>query len=84
LSDCEAYYGAYGREALDVVENVSRVYMISLIGCKWFSVVTYHATFTSLLIQPCDKLIDWLVHFVEPLIPFDQCTSVLSYRRTCS
>jgi len=25
LSDCEAHYGAYDREALDVVEIVSRV-----------------------------------------------------------
>ena len=40
--------------------------MICLIGCKCFSVVTYHANFTSLSIQPCNKLPGWQVHCVEP------------------
>jgi len=34
LNDCEAQYIACDREALVVVETLSRVYMIYLIGCK--------------------------------------------------
>jgi len=50
-----SHYSVYDCEALVVVETVSRALLIYLIGCKWLWDVTYHATFTSLLIQTCDK-----------------------------
>ena len=80
LKDCETRYSAYDREALAVVEAVSRVWRIYLLGCKSFSVVTDHATLTHLLKQSSDKLTDRQVHWVERLMPFAQCMSIL-YRK---
>ena len=46
LTDCETRYSAYDREALAVVEIVSRVWRVYLLGCKRFSCVTNRATLT--------------------------------------
>jgi hypothetical protein len=54
LKDCETMYSAYDREALVVVEAVSRVWRVYLLGCKHFAVVTDHATLTLLLKQLTD------------------------------
>ena len=62
LKECETRYSAYDREALAVVEAVSRVWRVYLLGCKHFSIVTDHATLTRLLKQPSDKLTDRQVH----------------------
>jgi hypothetical protein len=71
---------AYDREALAVVEVVSRVCKVYLLGCKRVFVVTDHATLTHLLKQPSDKLADRQVHGVERLMPFAQNMSIL-YRK---
>ena len=62
LKDCETMYSAYDREALAVVDAVSRVWRVYLFNCKHFSVVTDHATLTHLLKQSSDKLTDRQVH----------------------
>ena len=62
LKDCETRYSAYDHDALVVVEAVSRVWRVYLLGCKSFSAATDHATLTQLLKQPSDKLIDRQVH----------------------
>ena len=53
---------AYDREALAVVEGVSRVWRVYLLRCTHFSVINYHATLTHLLKQSSDKLTDRRVH----------------------
>ena len=58
LKDWETRYSANDREALAVVDVVSRVWKAYLLGCKLFSMVTYHATLTHLLKQTSDKLTD--------------------------
>ena len=78
--DCETRYSAYDREALAVIEIVSRVWRMYLLGCKRFSLVTVHATFTHLLKHPSDQLADRQVHWVEQMMPFAQCMSIL-YRK---
>ena len=65
LKDCETRYSAYDREALAVVEAVSRVWRVYLLGCKRFSTVIDHATLTHFVKQPSDKLNDRQVHWVE-------------------
>jgi len=62
LKDCETRYNAYDREALAVVEAMSRVLRVFLLGCKRFSVVTDHATLIRLLKQPSDNLNDRQVY----------------------
>ena len=62
LKDCETRYSAYDREALHVVEVVSRVWRVYLLGCKRFSVVTDHATLKHLFKQPSDELAYRQVH----------------------
>jgi hypothetical protein len=62
LKDCETRYSAYDRKAIVVVEAVSSVWEVYLLGCKHFSVVTNHATLTHLLKQTSDKLTDRQVH----------------------
>jgi hypothetical protein len=49
LKDYETIYSAHDCEALAVVEAVSRVWRVYLLGCKRFSVVTYHAILTHLI-----------------------------------
>jgi hypothetical protein len=80
FKDCETRYSAYDREALAVVEVVSRVWKVYLLGCKHFSVVTDHATLTHLLKQTSDKLIDRQVHWAERRMPFAHCMSSI-YRK---
>jgi len=70
LKDRETRHSAYDREALAVVEAVSRVWRVYLLGCKHFSVVTDHATLTHLPKQSSDKLTDRQGHWVERLMPF--------------
>ena len=62
LKNCETRYSIYDREALALVEVVSRVWRVYLLGCKHFSVVTDHANLTHLLKQPSDKFTDRQVH----------------------
>ncbi len=65
LKDAETRYNAYDEEALAIVEAVSRVRRMYLLGCKCFSVVTEHATLVHLLIkQSSDKLTDRQTHWV--------------------
>jgi len=54
-----------------------RVY---LLRCKHFSIVTDHATLAHLLNQSSDKLTDRQVIWVERLMPFAHCMSIL-YRK---
>jgi len=49
LKDAETGYSAYDKDALSMVEAVSRVWRIYLIGCTFFLVVTDHATRVHLL-----------------------------------
>jgi hypothetical protein len=77
LKDCEPRYSTYDREALAVVEAVSRVCKVYILGCKHFSVVNDHETLTHLLKQTSDKLIDRQVHGVERLMPFAHCMSII-------
>jgi len=68
LKDAETRYIAYDKGALAIVEVVSRVWRIYLLGCKCFSVVTNHATLIHLLKQSSDKLTDRHTHWVEKLM----------------
>ena len=70
-------YSVYDREELAVVEAVSRVWKVYLLGCKHFSVVSDHATLTHLLKQTSDKLTDRQVHLVERLMFFAHCMSII-------
>ena len=54
LKYCETRYSAYDREALAVVEVVTRVWKVYLLECKHFSMATDHATLTQLLKQISD------------------------------
>jgi hypothetical protein len=80
LIDCETRYSAYDREALAVVEAVSRVWKVYLLGCKHLSAVTHHATLSHLLKQTSDKRTDRQVHRVERLMPFAHYMSIM-YRK---
>ncbi len=77
FKDCETRCSAYDREALAVVDAVSRIWKVYLLGCKYFSAVTYHETLTHLSKQGSDKITDHQVHRVERLMLFAQCTSIL-------
>jgi len=59
---------------------VFRVWRVYLLGCKRFSVVIDHATLAHLLKQPSDKPTNRQVQWVERLMPFAQCTSII-YRK---
>jgi len=63
LKDCETRYSAYDREALAVVEVVSRVWKVYRLGCKHFSMVTGHATLTHLLKAKLNKILNLLLSF---------------------
>jgi len=77
LKDCETRYNAYDREALAVAGVESRVWRVYLLGCKLFSTVIDHATLTRLSKQLSDKLTNRQIHWVEPLMPFPQCMSII-------
>ncbi len=51
-----------------------------LLGCKWFSVVTDHATLVHLLKQSSEKLSDRQSHWVEKLMPHANFMRIL-YRK---
>jgi hypothetical protein len=70
LKDAETRYNAYDKEALAIVEAVSRVWRVYLLGCKCVSVITDHATLVHLLKQSSDKLTDRQSHWVEKLMPY--------------
>ena len=57
LKDDETKYSAYDKETLAIVEAVSRVWRVYLLGCKCFSMVTNHVTLVHLLKSSSDKLI---------------------------
>jgi hypothetical protein len=80
LKDAETRYSAYDREALAMVEAVSRVWRMYLLGCKCFSVVTDHATLVHLLKQASNKLTDRQSHWVEKLMPYANVMRIL-YRK---
>ena len=44
LKDAETRYNAYDKEVLAIVEDVSRVWRVYLLGCNGFSVIVDHAT----------------------------------------
>ena len=75
--DFEARYSAYGKEALAIVEVVSRVWRVYLLGCKGFSLVIDHATLIHLLKQSSDKLTYRQSHWVEKLMPYAKAMHVL-------
>ncbi len=77
LKDAETGYIAYDKEALAIVEAVSRVQRMYLLGCKCFSVVTYHATLIHLLRRPSDKLTDRQSHWIENLMPYASLMRIL-------
>jgi len=56
LKDAENRYSAYDKEVLAIVEVVSRVWRMHLLGCKCYLVDTHHATLVHLLKQSSDKL----------------------------
>ncbi len=56
LKDVENRYSAHVKEALALVETVSRIWRMYLLGCKYFFVGTDHATFVHLLKQFSEKL----------------------------
>ena len=70
LKDAETRHSAYDKEALAILEVVSRVWRVYLLGCKCFSVVTDHATLVHLLKQSCYKLTNRQTHCVEKLMPY--------------
>ena len=70
-------YSACDREALAVVEDVSCVWRVYLLGCIRFSVVTNHATLTHLSKKPSDKLTDRQVQWIVRLVPFAHCMNIL-------
>ena len=80
LKDAETRYSAYDREALAIVEAVSRVWRTYLLGSKCFSVVTDHATLVHLLKQSSEKLTDRQTHWVEKLMPYANIMRIL-YRK---
>ena len=55
LKGAETRYSAYDREALAIVEAVSRVWRMYLLGSKCFSVITDHATLVHLLKQSSEN-----------------------------
>jgi hypothetical protein len=69
LKDAEIRYIVYDKEALAMVEVVSRVWRIYLLGCKCSSVVTDHATIVHLLKQSSDKWTDRQTHWLEKIMP---------------
>jgi hypothetical protein len=80
MKDYEARYIACDREVLFVVEVVSNVWSVYLLACAHFQVAIDHVTLTYLLKQPSDGLSDRQVHWVEQLMPFAHCMSIL-YRK---
>ena len=70
-------YSAYDEEALDMVEVVSIVWRMYLLGCKCFSVTTDHATLVHLLKQSSDKLLDRQTHWVDKLMPYANLMRIL-------
>ena len=80
LKDVQTRYSAYDKEALAIVEAVSRVWRIYLLSCKCFSVVTDHATLVYLLKQSSYKLTNSQTHWVEKLMPYANLMRIL-YRK---
>ncbi len=64
-----------------IVEAVSRVWRLYLLGCKCFSVITDHETLVHLLKQSSDKLTDWQSHWVEKLMPYANEMRILYMKR---
>ena len=80
LNEAEKRYSAYDKEALAIVESVTRAWRVYLEGCQSFSVVTDHATLQHLLKQSSDKLTPRQSRYVERLMPFAGYMSIL-YRK---
>ena len=74
LQDAETRYSsAYNKETLAIVEAVSRVWSMYLLGCECFLVVKDHAILVHLFKLSSDKLTDRQTHWViwvEALLPY--------------
>ena len=81
LTDAETRHNAYDKEALAIVEAVSRVWRVYLLGCKRFSVITDHASLVHLLKQSSNKLTDRQSHWMEKLIPYANEMRILYKKR---
>jgi hypothetical protein len=80
IKDCKTMYSAYDRGALAVVEAMSRVWRVYLLGYKHCPVFIDHAHLAHLLKQPRAKLTDRQVHWAERMMPFAHCMNIL-YRK---
>ena len=80
LKDAETRYNAYDKEALAIVEAMSRVWRVYLLGRNCFSLIPDHATLVHLLKQSSDKLTDRQSHWVEKLMPYANEMRIL-YRK---
>jgi len=70
LNAAERAYSAYDKEALAVVEAITRAFRTYVDGCRSFSVVTDHATLTHLMSMPSTNLTKRQVRWVEKLMPY--------------
>jgi len=77
LKDAETMYIAYDKEALAIVEAVSRVWRVYLLGCNCFSAITNHVTLVYLLEQSSDKLTYRQSHWVEKFMPYANAMRIL-------
>ena len=77
LKDAQTRYSAYDREALAMVEAISRVWRMYLLDSKCFSVVIDHATLVHLLKQSSDNLTDRQTNWVEKLMPYANIMRIL-------
>ena len=77
LKDVETRYSAYDKEGLVMMEAVSKVWRMYLLGCKCFRVVTDHATLVHLLKQSRDKITNRQTHWVKKLTPYANLMLIL-------
>jgi hypothetical protein len=82
LKDPETRYSAYDRKALAMVEAVSRVWRMYLLGSNCFLVVTNHATLVHLLKQSSDKFTDKQTRWVEKLMPCANIMRILTRKES--
>jgi hypothetical protein len=80
LKDAETRYNAYDKEALAIVEAVSRAWRMYLLGCKYFSVIIDHATRGHLLKLPSDKLTDRQLHWVKKFMSYANALRILNMK----
>ena len=81
FKDDETKKNSCDKEELAIVEAVSRVWRVYLLGCKCFSVIIDHATLVHLLKHSSDKLADRQSHSVEKLMPYVKEMRILYKKR---